>query len=203
MKKRPQSRHILNPYTGGHLFPPLQERILLCLAERDPQTINETVKAMKGSYKATWLAFDSLEKKKMIAKVSSKSYRGRKYPCFWLAQDGALAALMLGAHPPTMLDKSLKVYPEDSNLSFLLETIPILGTGFLAVAFGAFLGKGKLEDSDIAFILATQAQTGLSLDQQERFAKILKNYPSQQKRVQESIRKAREKLDQLDRANNL
>jgi hypothetical protein len=102
-----------------------------------------------------------------------------------------------------MFEKSLKIYPEDTSLQFLLEAIPILGTDFLTIAFGAFLGKGKIEDSDITLILASQAQTGLSSDQQKQFAKMLKKYPSQQKRAKETITKMRQKLDELASANDL
>ena len=203
MKKRGELRHISVPFTGNHLFPPLQERILLCLAERNPQTINEAVKAMKGSYKSTWLAFNSLENRKMIAKVSSKQYRGREYSCFWLTPDGSLAALLAGAHAPTMLEKSLRIYPEDSSLQFLLEAIPVLGTGFLSIALGASLSKGKIEDSDIALIYASQVQTGLSSDQKKEFARIPRKYPSQRKRVKEAITSVRKKLDELEAENDL
>jgi hypothetical protein len=158
---------------------------------------------MKGNYKSTWLAFKSLERKKMIGKVSTKRYRGREYSCFWLTPDGALAALLAGAYSPTMLEKSLKVYPEDSSLQFLLEAIPVLGRGFLAIALGAFLDKGIIEDSDIILILASQVYTGFSSDQEKQFADLLKKYPSQQKRLKETIKKIRQKLDQLESADNL
>jgi hypothetical protein len=202
MKKQKKARHISIPFTGDHLFPPLQERILLCLAEKNPQTINEAVKAMKGSYKSTWLAFNSLEEKKIIAKVSSKLYRGREYPCFWLTPDGSLAALLAGAHAPTMLEKSIKIYPEDSGLPFLLEAIPVIGTSFLSIALGASFSKGRIEDSDVALILASQAQTGLSPEQKKQLAKILKKYPSQRERVRQAIQNARKKLDELEADND-
>jgi hypothetical protein len=136
MTRHKEKGHTSVPSTKSQLFPSLQRRIILCLAEKDPQTINETVKALKGSYKSTWTAFQSLEKKKIIKKVSKKRYREREYPRFWLTSDGALAAVFEEADSSNVLSKSLKIYPKDSKLHIVLETIPIIGTEILSIVRG-------------------------------------------------------------------
>ena len=77
----------------GNNLPPLQKRIILCLAEHGPQTINETTRNISSHYKPTWVAFDSLGRKELIHKVNVKIYRGREYPQFWLTLEGSLVAL--------------------------------------------------------------------------------------------------------------
>lgn len=82
-------------------LPPLQKRIILCLAEHGPQTINETTRNMKpkGHYKPTYMAFKSLKAKGLIQKQGSKTYRGREYAQFWLTEKGVITALVYGAKP--------------------------------------------------------------------------------------------------------
>ena len=63
MTQPKEKQHTLKPIKKNQYLPPLQKRILLCLAKSHPQTINETVKAIKGHYKSSWTAFNSLEKK--------------------------------------------------------------------------------------------------------------------------------------------
>jgi ribosomal protein L28 len=72
--------HNSKPITKKTFLPPLQKKVLLYLANNEPKTINETVKALKSHYKSTWNAFNNLEKKTLINPVSTKKYQGQEYP---------------------------------------------------------------------------------------------------------------------------
>ncbi|MEM4142841.1 MAG: hypothetical protein QW445_01700 [Candidatus Bathyarchaeia archaeon] len=197
MTKQTEKRHKSTPSTKSKLFPPLQRRIILNIAEKDPQTINETGKALKSSYKATWTAFKSLEKKKMIQIVTKKRYRERDYPCYWLTPDGALAAVYEGANSSKILEKSLRIYPTNNNLHLVLEIIPLLGTDVLSIVLGAQLTKGKIEETDITMILASHLNRGWTANESKQFVATLKKYPEHYERLKETTMKARQKLDEL------
>jgi hypothetical protein len=186
------------PIKKSQLLPPLQRRIFLNLAKKDPQTINETAKAIKGHYKSSWLAFNSLEKKGMIRKVASKKYRGNEYPCFWITESGVFIALLEGANPATLLEKTLKIYPKNKDLQYLLEISPILGTDAFNVAFSAILGKGQLEPIDTTTIMVTQMQKKLSSDEVKQIITILKKYPEQYRQFRENVEQLRESVQILD-----
>lgn len=186
------------PIKKSQLLPPLQRRIFLNLAKKDPQTINGTAKAVKGHYKSSWLAFNSLEKKGMIRKVTSKKHRGNEYPCFWLTESGVFIALLEGANPATLLEKTLKIYPENKDLQCLLEISPILGTDAYNIAFSAILGKGKLEPIDKSTIMATQMQKKLSFDEAKQITTILKKYPEQYRQFKEKVEQLKENVQIFD-----
>lgn len=80
MSSEDTQEHMSFRLAKGDVLPPLQKRIVLYLARSEPQTINETMKALNGSYKSFWVAFDSLDKKQMIKKIDTKFYRGQEYP---------------------------------------------------------------------------------------------------------------------------
>jgi hypothetical protein len=63
MATKKDARHTVFPLSQRDVLPPLQRRIFLYLAEKDPQTINETVKALKRQYKSSWIAFWQLREK--------------------------------------------------------------------------------------------------------------------------------------------
>ena len=128
MSKDKPNLHMSIQSNSGDILPPLQKRIVLTLAKNEPQTINELVKAMKGSYKSYWIALNSLKEKLMVQTVSSKLYRNREYPQFWVSPAGVLLALFEGESPKNLLEKSLMIYPNDTNLQAILELSPILGT---------------------------------------------------------------------------
>lgn len=182
----------------SQLLPPLQERIILNLAKNKPQTINETAKAIKGHYKASWLAFKSLEKKGIIKKITSKEYLGIKYPCFWVTELGIFIALLEGVNPATLLEKTLKFYPENKDLQCLLETSLILGTDAYNMAFSIIRKKGKLEPIDTSIIMATQMQKELSSDEVKQVIKMLKKYPKQHRQLKENIEQLKEILQQFN-----
>ena len=182
----------------NQLLPPLQRRILLNLAKNKPQTINKTAKAIKGHYKSSHTSFKSMEKKGIIKKVTSEKYRGREYPCWWATELGIFIALLEGANPAPLLEKTLEFYPENKDLQYLLETSPILGTDAYNMAFSIIRNKGKLEPIDTSTITATQMQKELTSDEAKQFITILKKYPKQLKKFKENMEQIKRNLQQLN-----
>jgi hypothetical protein len=163
----------------GDILPPLQKRLVLFLANNDPQTVNQVVKALKGSYKSFWTAHNSLKDKHLVQAVSVKSYRGREYPCFWVSPAGVLLALFDGVSAEVLLERSLKIYPKDANLQAILEISPIVGYEAFELGFQAILAKGKLDQADIAAIILTVAQKNFDMSQLAPLLAILKKHPEQ------------------------
>jgi hypothetical protein len=197
MAQEKKDEHISFKPAKDDILPPLQKRIVLHLAKSSPQTVNETVKAINGSYKSSWIAFNSLKEKKAIKEIDVKSYRGRDYPRFWLTPEGALIALFGGANLKILLEKSLTIYPDNKDLLCTLELSPIVGTEALQIAFVALLTKGRFDQSDIIKVMTAEAQE-LDPAKDEDFLSILKNHPKQYEKVKECARQMREKLDKLD-----
>jgi hypothetical protein len=197
MNSKPNAEHTLFPLTTKELLPPLQKRIFLFLSENEPQTINETVKALKGHYKSSWLAFNALEKKAMIKKVTLKLYRGREYPCFWITEGGVFVALCEGANPNKLLEKVQKIYPENKVLQCLLEISPILGIDGFKVVYLAVLAKGKVEESDLATLMATQMQSKITIEDASKLVEIVKKYPEEHERFIENSRHIEENMKKI------
>jgi len=181
----------------GNSFPPLQKRIILNLAQSRPQTINETMKGISGHYKSSWIAFNVLEQKSLIRKATSKDYRGRQYPCFWLTDLGIFLALHQGAKPETLLKTTLEIYPEDKSLQFLIEAVPIIGKNALDVLYLTALNKGMIEQEDVTSILAAQMQKKFTPEQIRRFIAVLRKYPEIHQKCADSINQARKNLKEL------
>jgi hypothetical protein len=185
-------------------LPPLQKRIILYLAKHEPQTINETVKGIrsrqyKSSYKSSWTAFNSLEKKGLIKKTDVKTYRGRKYPRFWLSSAGVFVALVEGASPKDLLDRTIKAYPNDKVLQCCLELAPYTGVEGYRVALSAILSKGKFEESDATTMVITQMEGDMSGKQFKQFLEILKRYPEQYERIKKHVEQLTELLDKMEK----
>ena len=138
----------------------------------------ETGKALDEDYKSLWTAFKALENKKLVGKVSAKVYRNVEYPLFWLTEGGVYVALCQGINPDALLEKALKIYPENVVLHCLLEISPILGIKGFDVACLAVLNKGKIEQSDINSVIVAQMQDRLSVEDAKRIVDIIKKYPS-------------------------
>lgn len=183
----------------GHDFPPLQKRIILSLAAHGCQTINEVRKGFSGHYKSCWIAFDSLEKKKVIRKIDVKTYRGREFPRYWLTSPGVFIALAEGATARDLLDRTVKTYPKDKDLQCCLEIAPLTGIEIPKIALSAILSKGKLEESDFMKILLTPMQKDLSVEQFKRLIEILKKYPDEYKRVKSQIEQLSEFLAKMEK----
>jgi len=190
--------------TKNHILPSLQNRILLYLAKQGPQTINETVKGIRSSdyksqYKSSWIAFHSLERKKVIQKTHAKTHQGREYPRFWLSNAGVFIALVEGASAQHLLAKSLQTYPNDKALQCCLELAPFTGIEAYRVALSAILSKGKLEPSDAATMMFTLANKDLSNTQFKQFRQILKRYPQQYEKLEKQIKQLTEFLNKMEK----
>jgi hypothetical protein len=200
MSQKKPNLHMSFPSDKSDILPPLQKLLVLFLAKNDPQTVNEVVKSLKGSYKSYWTAFNSLKEKQLIQIVSTKSYRGREYPRFWVSPTGVLLALFEGVSSTILLEKSLVIYPKDTSLQAILEVSPILGTEAFKLAFQIILSKGKLEQSDLTIIIFTEMQKDLDISKLEPLLAILKKHPEQfeiTKAYAENISKKMSKLESL------
>ena len=198
MAQPKEKQQTLKPIKKNQYLPPLQKRILLCLAKSHPQTINETVKAIKGHYKSSWTAFNSLKGKKIITKIDTKKYRGNEYPRFWLTTAGIFIALIESVNPKALLTKTLEIYPENKVLQCIVEISTILGTDIYEIAYSTILNKQKIEPNDISIMLATQMQKDLSLKQIKELITIMKKYPEQFGNFKEKTEKIFENLKKVE-----
>jgi hypothetical protein len=190
-------------FVKGNILPPLQKRIVLHLAENEPQTINETVTAIEGHYKSSWIAFNKLEEKQIIKKIDTKSYRGREYPRFWLTDTGVLIALFEGVGFEVLLERTLEIYPDDKNIQILLELSPVFGTEVFKLAFLTILKKGKLDEDDLTMIViaelnSPEAQSDFGGRRPEDILALLKKHPVAYENTKKYAKRAREKMDKLD-----
>lgn len=192
--------------TKGNKLPSLQKRVILCLAQKGLQTINEIktniprlqyALARATHYKPTWLAIKSLGKKGLVQEIGTKEYRGRKYPTYWLTDEGILVALIEGANPETLLKKTREIFPENHTLLYCIEIIPKLNPRVLEIGYSAVRTKGKLEPIDLATILLTQMQTETSVQTFWEIVEILKKYPKQYNSFKKQIEQMLENLSRL------
>jgi len=177
----------------GDSLPPLQRKIILCLARHGALTINECVRKIKHQYKATWIAFQSLKKKGLIKEVSSKVYRGNEYPQFWLTEEGILLSFIEGASKDDLLEKSKTFYPKDENLHAFLDFASIFNPEIWKIAYYSIKRKGKLEPLDLAMIMITQMESDVNLEKFKEGLTKLKKYPE----ILESFNKLMEGLDKV------
>lgn len=168
-------QHILKQESKENSFPPLQKHIILYLAQNKPQTINETKKGIKRHYKSSWTAFNALKRKGLVKSVTSKPYRGRQYPCFWVTELGIYLALCEGVKSESLLKTTLEIYPNNKNLQFLIEAVPILGKNAFDVLHLAVSNKGVIEERQLISIFANQKK--LTPEQRTQFIRVLKKYP--------------------------
>jgi len=170
-------------------LPSLQKRVVLCLAQNDPQTINEVKTKIPppAHYKPTWLAIKSLGQKGLVQEVGTKKYLGRKYPKHWLTDEGVLVALFEGANPETLLKKTREIFPENQILLLCLEIAPKLNPKVFEIGYSVVKTKGKLELIDMHAILFTQMQTEKSIQIFREVVDILKKYPKQYNSFKEQM----------------
>jgi hypothetical protein len=178
---------MLTQESKGNNLPPLQKRIILHLARNGPQTINETVKGLKGYYKSSWIAFNVLRRKGLIKKTDLKIYHNREFPRFWLTQGGIFVALVEGADAVNLLQRTLRSYPNDRTLQCCLELSPLLGLEGFKIALSAIQDKGKLDVSDIMKIVLAHAQKDVSVKQFRKLIGILKRYPKEYDRTKKHL----------------
>jgi hypothetical protein len=190
--------HISFELDKKDLLPPLQKKITLHLAQTQPKTINETVKAMRGQYKSYWLAFDKLEKKQVIKRIETKSYHGQEFDRFWLNSTGVLVALFEGISFELLLEKTREIYPEDKNLQIILELAPLLGVDVFKLAFLTLLEKGKLERNDLMKLVIAEMQNDLDGVETEDIISVLKTHPTAYENTKKYAKTALEKMKKLN-----
>jgi hypothetical protein len=178
-------------------YPTLQKKIILHLAQSTPQTIHKTAKQIEKDYKSSHYAFDALRKKGLIKQVTSKPYRGREFPQFWLTELGVSLALSLRAEPQTILRRTIEIYPENRDLQFVIEAVPILGKNALDMLYLIALNKGVIKQGDLTSIFAIQMQKRLTPAQIRRFITVLKKYPIPYQQCVNCISQTRKNLREL------
>ena len=160
-------------------------------------TKNETATTLNAHHKSTSNVFKKLQTMKLITKVGLKDYQNVKYPLFWVTKDGAVAALCEGADEKRVLKRALEIYPNNRNLHFALEIMPIFGLEAFKLVCTAFAKKGKLEDSDNAQIYATQMQNKFTPEEESQFTDVLDRYPEQQKPFVDTFKKMNINMEKL------
>ena len=189
----------------GNKLPPLQSKVVLCLARKGNQTKNEINTnipllklAKKAHYKPTWVAIKSLTKKGLIQEVGTKHRRGQNYPKHWLTEEGIFVALIEGANPETLLNKTRKIFPKNEALLCYLDIAPKFNPKIFEIAYSAVKTKGKLEPIDVATMLFTQMQTEATIETLRELMEILrKKYPKLYNSTKENIEKISQTLNQL------
>jgi len=106
--------------------------------------------------------------------------------------------LFEGESPEKLLEKTLRIYPEDVYLQAILEVSPILGTEAFEVAFRIILTKGKIENTDLPMIILTQMQKDIDISQFEPLLKILRKHPDQFEATKSYTQVLIKKLSKLD-----
>lgn len=187
-----------------NILPPLQNRVILCLAREGLQTVNEISAniprlqlAQTCHYKPTWLAVKSLIKKGYIQQAGMKSYRGRKYPQFWLTDNGIFLAMIEGERFTDLLAKTKQIYPDNDTLACYLEVSSKLNPDIFRVAFSALKQKGKIESSDVITMLFTGMQTETDDQQTKEIINILKKHPQEYLAFKTKMHKLLDNLDKL------
>lgn len=110
-------------------LPSLQERILLNLAQKGPQTRNEMKESVGSAYKNIIYSFKSLQEKGLIHKIGDKSYRGQKFPEFWLTREGIILSLLKDVSPDSLLKITKETLPDNKDteqILFIIDASEIL-----------------------------------------------------------------------------
>jgi hypothetical protein len=197
MSKRKSKLHMSTTPQKGDNLPSLQKLIVLHLATDEPQTINETVQAISKSYKPSWIAFNRLKEKKLIAKIDVKSYRGRKYPRFWLTDMGIITAIMEGVDSSKLLSQTKAIYPDAEYAHCFLQIMPFFDPVFVKMAYANAKGKGSLSFREIANLILAGAMMPIEVEDGKRIAEILKQYPEQYEKMKAAIELAKTQLGKL------
>jgi hypothetical protein len=152
-------------------------------------------KAMKEHTRSTWLSFKSLETVGLIKKIGQQASLGRERDCYWLTDTGVYLALIEGANPKTVLNRTKEVYPDYKLLHLIIEITPILGTAMHKIGYSSVSTKGKIDENDRNAMKAAQLTKEMSLEQIRQLVAITKKYPEQvgdmQAKLEEMIEKTR------------
>lgn len=185
----------------NHNLPQLQKRILLCLAEKGPQTRNEVKKDVKSAYKNILYSFKSLEKKGLIQKVGHKSYRKQRFPQFWLTFEGIILSVLEGASPDSLLEHAKDCLPKDTDTDRVLATIEStrdLDRRLLQHMYSLLRRKKELEPVDV-ILLTIQAGMiqGITFDEGIEQIKVIMNAFKKYPRLNEELMAAWKDMDKV------
>ena len=192
--------HMSKQKIKGNKLPPLQKKVILCLAHEGPQTKNKIVTNLppRAHYKSTWLSIKSLTQKGLIQEVGTKEYNKRKYPTHWLTYEGIFVALIEGANPETLLNKARETFPKNQTLLYFLEMASKLNPKIFGIAYSALKTKGTLTPFDLFAISLTQMQTETTMQTFRELMEILrKKFPKLYNSTKENIEKISQTLNQL------
>ena len=163
-----------------HILQPLQKRIILSLAHKGPQTINETSKNVASQYKATYIAFQSLKGKGLIKNEGVKTYRNREYPEFWLTDGGLALAIIHKANIEILREHTEKLYGTQVKYNLLFDIAKALHPDKLGELLTMFRtteeGNPKLKAIPI------------TNSEREVVFKVLMKYPEIRKTIKEKLR---------------
>ena len=197
MSKENGSEHMSKPKKKGDNLPSLQLAIVLHLAKSKPQTINETVTSIEKSYKPTWVAFKSLEKKKLIWKTDAKEYRGRKYPRYWLTAKGIIISILEGADRVLILEESKRLFPDVQILHCFLELLEHLNPMVLRLGLNVVEKKGDMNFVGLMTILISDTTSENDDERMQKIVAVLKHYPEMYAQAKILIEHMIEQLKQL------
>ncbi len=169
--------HISKAITESQFLPPLQKRILLCLAENPPKSKYSLNKIINGHYKSVWNAFDSMQEKGIITEIKLEEYRGRDHQLFWLTTAGVYIALAEEANQKVLSNRILEIYPENRQLQCVVEMSSILGYEPFKMGYQAILAKGKIDKTDVSAIFGFLLLKETSMEQIKTLIEIVKKYP--------------------------
>lgn len=176
---------------------PLQKLIVLHLSKSGPQTINKTAKDIKHHYKCSYIAFTTLGKKGIIRKAKITEVKGRKFPLYWLTEEGVILALTEGASPTDLLTITKQVYPESRELQLGLEMAPYFNVRIFKIFLTALRTKGKLELADLISIMITQMETDAPMKTFIRALETLRKYPKEYQYFKQNITQMQENFNKL------
>jgi len=163
------------------ILPDLQKQIVKTLAEHGALTIMQTREKISKHYAATHRAFQSLKRKQIIKEVSTKNWKGRKYPQYWLTVKGMLAALILRASPTKMLMYASKIYPNNKEVEFLLKSARYVNPDIFRIPYAAMQKNERMELEQPDLLQVAAIQMAIEPDEQnlKALAKLLQEYHPQ------------------------
>lgn len=197
MSKPSRSKHKSRPQSKSDNLHSLQKRIILHLAENEPQTKNEIAEATSKSYKPPWTTIKSLQKRKLIGIAKLKNYRGRKFPRYWLTDEGMIMALMEGASSDKLLAQTKILYPQAKIIHCFLEMMPFIDPEVTRMAYSSVKGKGKFGFVEVATLFLSQAAMPMDIETAKKLKIVLKKYPDQYNMLKLAIQTMIDQLSQL------
>jgi len=197
MLNQKTSEHVSKLNLNGNSLPPSQNSIILQLAKKEPQTINETAKNLSKDYHSIHRSLESLENKKLVRKVDVKKYRGNEFHRYWLTDEGIIAAMLGGADKELLLKRTRELFPEANIVHCFLEITQHMNPLMMTLANNLIKNKGKLELIDLMMILVSDAVFEVDVETMKSIVSVLKKYPDEYVKMKILIQAIIEKLSQL------